>query len=59
MESTEIGQCYRDQGSGRMADRTGYAKGNITKVAKRMRNNRATLNRLLNPANNAVTLLIL
>jgi antitoxin HicB len=36
-------------------------KGNITKVerAKRMRNSRAALNRLLDPANNAVTLLTL
>jgi antitoxin HicB len=36
-------------------------KGNITKVemAKRMRNSRAALNRLLGPANDAVTLLTL
>jgi len=36
-------------------------KGNITRVemAKRMRNSRAALNRLLGPANDAVTLLTL
>jgi hypothetical protein len=50
---------YRDQGSGRIADRTAMLKGNITNVemAERMPSSRAALNRLLDQANDAVTLL--